>query len=141
MYIRCRFYYDRKFFSDRRESSYCECCSVYMRFKKNCTTGRNICREFTIQSWKFLEEEFFQRTTDRIKEAYVCFCFMKFNFNHKFLHQLIIVYIFIYACRLDVRTIEEADKSGTDPEDEATYADIPSVTEYRDVFQPSRACK
>ncbi|EGI69498.1 PREDICTED: katanin p80 WD40 repeat-containing subunit B1 isoform X1 [Acromyrmex echinatior] len=40
---------------------------------------------------------------------------------------------------LDVRTIEEADKSGTDPEDEATYADIPSVTEYRDVFQPSRA--
>ncbi|XP_072762779.1 katanin p80 WD40 repeat-containing subunit B1 isoform X1 [Anoplolepis gracilipes] len=40
---------------------------------------------------------------------------------------------------LDVRTIEEADKSGTDPEDEATYADIPSVTEYRDIFQPSRA--
>lgn len=43
--------------------------------------------------------------------------------------------------RLDVRTIEEADKSGTDPEDEATYADIPNVTDYRDVFQPSRACK
>ncbi|XP_011330395.1 katanin p80 WD40 repeat-containing subunit B1 isoform X2 [Ooceraea biroi] len=40
---------------------------------------------------------------------------------------------------LDVRTIEEADKSGTDPEDETTYADIPNVTEYRDVFQPSRA--
>ncbi|KMQ92602.1 katanin p80 wd40-containing subunit b1 [Lasius niger] len=41
---------------------------------------------------------------------------------------------------LDVRTIEEADKSGTDdPEDEATYADIPNVTEYRDIFQPSRA--
>ncbi|XP_024883809.1 katanin p80 WD40 repeat-containing subunit B1-like isoform X1 [Temnothorax curvispinosus] len=41
---------------------------------------------------------------------------------------------------LDVRTIEEADKSGTDPEDETTYADIPNVTtEYRDIFQPSRA--
>ncbi|EFN71960.1 Katanin p80 WD40-containing subunit B1 [Camponotus floridanus] len=40
---------------------------------------------------------------------------------------------------LDVRTIEEADKSGTDPEDEATYADIPNVTEYRDIFQPNRA--
>lgn len=40
---------------------------------------------------------------------------------------------------LDVRTIEEADKSGTDPEDEATYAVIPNVTDYRDIFQPSRA--
>ncbi|XP_053981414.1 katanin p80 WD40 repeat-containing subunit B1 isoform X2 [Hylaeus anthracinus] len=40
---------------------------------------------------------------------------------------------------LDVRTIEEADKSGTDPEDEATYADIPNVTEYHDVFQPNRS--
>ncbi|XP_043664606.1 katanin p80 WD40 repeat-containing subunit B1 isoform X3 [Vespula pensylvanica] len=40
---------------------------------------------------------------------------------------------------LDVRTIEEADKSGTDPEDEATYADIPNVSEYRDIFQPNRA--
>ncbi|XP_076242540.1 katanin p80 isoform X2 [Calliopsis andreniformis] len=40
---------------------------------------------------------------------------------------------------LDVRTIEEADKSGTDPEDEATYADIPNVTEYHNVFQPNRA--
>ncbi|XP_014479530.1 PREDICTED: katanin p80 WD40 repeat-containing subunit B1 isoform X1 [Dinoponera quadriceps] len=40
---------------------------------------------------------------------------------------------------LDVRTIEEADKSGTDPEDEVTYADIPNVTDYRDIFQPSRA--
>lgn len=40
---------------------------------------------------------------------------------------------------LDVRTIEEADKSGTDPEDEATYADIPNVTEYRDIFQPNRS--
>ncbi|OAD54327.1 Katanin p80 WD40-containing subunit B1 [Eufriesea mexicana] len=40
---------------------------------------------------------------------------------------------------LDVRTIEEADKSGTDPEDEATYADIPNVTEYHDIFQPNRS--
>ncbi|KAG7207471.1 hypothetical protein KM043_009105 [Ampulex compressa] len=40
---------------------------------------------------------------------------------------------------LDVRTIEEADKSGTDPEDEATYADIPNVSDYRDIFQPNRA--
>lgn len=40
---------------------------------------------------------------------------------------------------LDVRTIEEADKSGTDPEDEGSFADIPNVTEYRDIFQPSRA--
>ena len=47
----------------------------------------------------------------------------------------------VFAYRLDVRTIEEADKSGTDPEDEATYADIPNVTEYRDIFQPNRSCK
>ncbi|XP_078046137.1 katanin p80 isoform X3 [Augochlora pura] len=40
---------------------------------------------------------------------------------------------------LDVRTIEEADKSGTDPEDEATYADIPNVTAYHDIFQPNRS--
>ncbi|XP_020283802.1 katanin p80 WD40 repeat-containing subunit B1 isoform X2 [Pseudomyrmex gracilis] len=40
---------------------------------------------------------------------------------------------------MDVRTIEEAEKSGTDPEDEATYADIPNVTEYRNIFQPTRA--
>ncbi|XP_012274168.1 katanin p80 WD40 repeat-containing subunit B1 isoform X2 [Orussus abietinus] len=36
-------------------------------------------------------------------------------------------------------TIEEADKSGTDPEDEATIADIPNVTEYQDIFRPNRA--
>lgn len=46
-----------------------------------------------------------------------------------------------WTYRLDVRTIEEADKSGTDPEDEATYADIPNVSEYRDIFQPNRARK
>ncbi|XP_015592392.1 katanin p80 WD40 repeat-containing subunit B1 isoform X2 [Cephus cinctus] len=40
---------------------------------------------------------------------------------------------------LDVKTIEEADKSGTDPEDEVTFADIPNVTEYQDVFQPNRS--
>lgn len=40
-----------------------------------------------------------------------------------------------------MRTIEEADKSGTDPEDEATLADIPNVTEYKDIFQPNRSCK
>ncbi|XP_016840722.1 katanin p80 WD40 repeat-containing subunit B1 isoform X2 [Nasonia vitripennis] len=38
---------------------------------------------------------------------------------------------------MDVKTIEE-DKSGTDPEDEVTF-DIPNVTEYRDVFQPTRS--
>ncbi|XP_076765599.1 katanin p80 isoform X2 [Xylocopa sonorina] len=40
---------------------------------------------------------------------------------------------------LDVRTIEEADKSGTDPEDEATYADISNVNEYHNIFQPNRS--
>ncbi|XP_011501573.1 PREDICTED: katanin p80 WD40 repeat-containing subunit B1 [Ceratosolen solmsi marchali] len=38
---------------------------------------------------------------------------------------------------MDVKTIEE-DKSGTDPEDEVMF-DIPNVTEYRDVFQPTRS--
>ncbi|XP_034176079.1 katanin p80 isoform X1 [Osmia lignaria lignaria] len=40
---------------------------------------------------------------------------------------------------VDVRTIEEADKSGTDPEDEASFTDTPNVTEYDEVFQPNRA--
>ncbi|XP_043285326.1 katanin p80 WD40 repeat-containing subunit B1 isoform X2 [Venturia canescens] len=40
---------------------------------------------------------------------------------------------------LQVKTIEEADKSGTDPEDEATFAEIPNVSEYKNVFQPNRA--
>lgn len=38
---------------------------------------------------------------------------------------------------MNVKMIEE-DKSGTDPEDELTF-DIPNVTEYRDVFQPTRS--
>lgn len=38
---------------------------------------------------------------------------------------------------MDVKTIEE-DKSGTDPEDEIAF-EIPNVTEYRDVFQPTRS--
>ncbi|XP_066593798.1 katanin p80 WD40 repeat-containing subunit B1 isoform X2 [Prorops nasuta] len=41
--------------------------------------------------------------------------------------------------KIEVKTIEEVDKSGTDPEDEVTYADIPNATEYRHVFQPNRA--
>lgn len=54
---------------------------------------------------------------------------------------IVATYIFTRFCRMDVRTIEEAEKSGTDPEDEVTYADIPNVTEYRNIFQPTRACK
>lgn len=41
--------------------------------------------------------------------------------------------------KLDVKTIEEADKSGTDPEDDVMVAEIPNVTDYRDVFQPNRS--
>ncbi|XP_063229661.1 katanin p80 WD40 repeat-containing subunit B1 isoform X2 [Bacillus rossius redtenbacheri] len=41
---------------------------------------------------------------------------------------------------LDVKTIEESDKSGTDPEDDAqSVAEIPNVQDYRDVFQPNRS--
>lgn len=43
--------------------------------------------------------------------------------------------------RLQVKTIEEAEKSGTDPEDEATFAEIPNVSDYKNVFQPNRARK
>ncbi|XP_043471346.1 katanin p80 WD40 repeat-containing subunit B1 isoform X1 [Leptopilina heterotoma] len=41
---------------------------------------------------------------------------------------------------LNVKTIEEVnDKSGTDPEDEVTYAEIPNVSDYQDIFQPNRS--
>uniref|UniRef100_A0A0C9QVJ2 Katanin p80 WD40 repeat-containing subunit B1 n=1 Tax=Fopius arisanus TaxID=64838 RepID=A0A0C9QVJ2_9HYME len=39
---------------------------------------------------------------------------------------------------INVKTIEE-DKSGTDPEDEVTLAEIPNVTDYQDIFQPHRS--
>uniref|UniRef100_A0ABD2WVF6 Katanin p80 WD40 repeat-containing subunit B1 n=1 Tax=Trichogramma kaykai TaxID=54128 RepID=A0ABD2WVF6_9HYME len=39
---------------------------------------------------------------------------------------------------MEVKTIEE-DKSGTDPEEEEANFDIPNVSEYRDVFQPTRS--
>lgn len=40
---------------------------------------------------------------------------------------------------LDVKTIEESDRSGTDPEDESqSMADIQNVGDYRAIFQPSR---
>lgn len=39
-----------------------------------------------------------------------------------------------------MKTIEEVgDKSGTDPEDEVTYAEIPNVSDYQDIFQPNRS--
>ncbi|XP_071450039.1 katanin p80 WD40 repeat-containing subunit B1 isoform X2 [Hetaerina americana] len=42
--------------------------------------------------------------------------------------------------RLLVKTIEESDKSGTDPEDEMqSIADIKDVGDYRAIFQPNRA--
>ncbi|KAJ4445662.1 hypothetical protein ANN_12346 [Periplaneta americana] len=41
--------------------------------------------------------------------------------------------------RLDVKTIEESDRSGTDPEDEMqSVADIPNVGDYQAIFQPNR---
>ncbi|XP_021913295.1 katanin p80 WD40 repeat-containing subunit B1 isoform X2 [Zootermopsis nevadensis] len=40
---------------------------------------------------------------------------------------------------LDVKTIEESDRSGTDPEDESqSVADIQNVGDYEAIFQPSR---
>jgi hypothetical protein len=45
----------------------------------------------------------------------------------------------MYGCRLDVKTIEESDRSGTDPEDESqSMADIQNVGDYQAIFQPSR---
>ncbi|KAG8233220.1 hypothetical protein J437_LFUL013274 [Ladona fulva] len=42
--------------------------------------------------------------------------------------------------RLLVKTIEESDKSGTDPEDESlSIADIKDVGDYQAIFQPNRA--
>ncbi|GLG92368.1 Protein will die slowly [Gryllus bimaculatus] len=44
---------------------------------------------------------------------------------------------------LDVKTIEEADRSGTDPEDEpqSFSTDIPNVGDYQAIFQPNRKRK
>jgi hypothetical protein len=45
----------------------------------------------------------------------------------------------IYHFRLNVKTIEESDRSGTDPEDESqSMADIQNMGVYQAVFQPSR---
>jgi hypothetical protein len=45
----------------------------------------------------------------------------------------------MYHYRLDVKTIEESDRSGTDPEDESqSMADIPNVGDYEAVFQANR---
>jgi hypothetical protein len=45
----------------------------------------------------------------------------------------------LYEFRLDVKTIEESDRSGTDPEDESqSMADIQNVGDYQAIFQPSR---
>ncbi|XP_067007585.1 katanin p80 WD40 repeat-containing subunit B1 isoform X2 [Anabrus simplex] len=41
---------------------------------------------------------------------------------------------------LDVKTIEESDRSGTDPEDDSqSLADIQNVGDYRAIFQPNRS--
>jgi len=63
----------QKIVSDRRESSYCECRSVCVRFEEDHTIRRNIRCEFTVQSWKFPEEKFLQGTTDWFEKAYVGF--------------------------------------------------------------------
>lgn len=45
----------------------------------------------------------------------------------------------VYDFRLDVKTIEESDRSGTDPEDESqSMAYIQNVGDYQAIFQPSR---
>jgi hypothetical protein len=41
--------------------------------------------------------------------------------------------------RLNVKTVEESDLSGTDPEDESqSMADIGNMKVYQEIFQPSR---
>jgi hypothetical protein len=41
--------------------------------------------------------------------------------------------------RLNIKTIEEYDRSRTDPEDESqSMADIQNMKVYQEVFQPSR---
>jgi hypothetical protein len=45
----------------------------------------------------------------------------------------------VHYFSLDVKTIEESDRSGTDPEDEPqSLADIQNVGDYQAIFQPSR---
>lgn len=45
----------------------------------------------------------------------------------------------VAKARLDVKTIEESDRSGTDPEEDATsLADIKNVADYENIFQPNR---
>jgi hypothetical protein len=80
-------------------------------------------------------------------------CIEHFNFVHgnkatstifQMMHyeKFHVVYVDIsgmYDFRLDVKTIEESDRSGTDPEDESqSMADIQNVGDYQAIFQPSR---
>nr|CAD7264120.1 unnamed protein product [Timema shepardi] len=46
----------------------------------------------------------------------------------------------VAKAKLDVKTIEESDRSGTDPEDDLhSVADIPNVKDYQEIFQPNRS--
>jgi hypothetical protein len=48
----------------------------------------------------------------------------------------------MYLFRLNIKTIEEYDRSGTDREDESQpVADIQNTKVYHAVFQPSRSRK
>jgi hypothetical protein len=50
-----------------------------------------------------------------------------------------VILLVLYHFRLDVKTIEESDRSGTDPEDESqSVADIQNVGDYEAIFQPNR---
>jgi len=59
--------------------------------------------------------------------------------HYKNIHILYLGNSAVYDFRLDVKTIEESDRSGTDPEDESqSMADIQNVGDYQAIFQPSR---
>lgn len=59
--------------------------------------------------------------------------------HYKKIHVLYLGNSAVYDFRLDVKTIEESDRSGTDPEDESqSMADIQNVGDYQAIFQPSR---
>lgn len=114
-------------------------CFVCVWFEENFTTSKRY-NGLAIFLWKFSTKKFFQRKTSKFEKAHVCHFSIWYFFYvvSKCLEEQTID-PFITLSSMDVKTIEE-DKSGTDPEDEVTF-DIPNVTEYRDVFQPTRSRK
>jgi hypothetical protein len=45
----------------------------------------------------------------------------------------------LYLFRLNVKTVAESDRSGSDPEDESeSMANIENMKVYQEIFQPSR---